>query len=113
MNYSDYRRIWEAVRAIPYGRVATYGQIARLAGFPRGARRVGHALARIPEELAVPWHRVINAKGMLSLPPDSEAYRLQRTRLLEEGVLFNGQKIDLQRFGWRPTLDELLWKPPA
>lgn len=109
---ATYQRIWQTVRAIPYGQVATYGQIADLAGFPRQARLVGYALYQLPEGSAVPWHRVINARGMLSFPRDSAPYQKQKALLLEEGVVFSGPRVDLERFGWRPSLDELLWRPP-
>jgi methylated-DNA-protein-cysteine methyltransferase-like protein len=104
-----YQRIWRAVGAIPYGRVATYGWIAELAGFPRQARQVGYALHNLPAHSPVPWQRVINAKGMISFPLGSEPHRLQRDLLLAEGIIFQGQRIDLQRFGWRPTVDEAVW----
>jgi methylated-DNA-protein-cysteine methyltransferase-like protein len=95
-------RIWQVVFAIPAGRVCTYGEVARLAGLPRAARRVGAALKGLPPETALPWHRVINAQGRISLPPGSSAHARQRERLEAEGVLFklNGA-VDLRRFGWR------------
>lgn len=104
------QRIWRTVQRIPCGRVATYGQVADQAGLPRRARLVGHALRRAPRELALPWHRVINAQGRLSFPSGSEAYRLQRTRLEDEGVVFVGGRVDLGRYAWLPSLDELLWR---
>ena len=104
------RRIWALVCAIPAGRVATYGQIAALAGLPRRARLVGHALRHLPATTPVPWHRVINASGGISFPKGSESYRLQQALLLAEGVEFTGKQIDLNRFRWRPDLDELLWR---
>lgn len=61
-------RIWTVVAAIPVGRVATYGQVAELAGLPRGARAVGLAMARLPAGTRLPWHRVINATGKVSIP---------------------------------------------
>ena len=107
-----YRRIWQTVADIPYGRVATYGQVADLAGLPRAARLVGYALRQTPAGLDIPWHRVINAGGRISFPPRSDAYRRQLERLGEEGVELIGGRIDLDRYRWRPaTLDELLWKP--
>ena len=107
-----YQAIWRTVCDIPYGQVATYGQIAELAGFARQARLVGYALHNIPSHSEIPWHRVINAGGRISFPVDSDAYREQRARLQAEGVTFNGQQIDLKRYRWQPSLDELLWKPP-
>ena len=96
-----YRRL---VRLIPEGRVATYGQIAALAGHPRNARQVGYTLARLSDE-SVPWHRVVNVKGSISdrgFDP-LESVDRQRFLLQEEGVVFDRRgRIDLERFGWRP-----------
>lgn len=92
------------VRLIPEGRVATYGQIATLAGHPRNARQVGYALARLNDE-SVPWHRVVNLRGSISdrgFDP-LESVERQRFLLQEEGVVFDRRgRIDLDRFGWRP-----------
>lgn len=101
---SKYDRIQEAVRRIPAGRVATYGQIAVLAGLPGQARLVGYALHSLPEHTTVPWHRVINARGRISLGRAVPGGDLeQRFRLEAEGVLFSGDaRVDLARFGWRP-----------
>ncbi len=97
--YNSYARIFDAVRGIPAGRVATYGQIAESAGLPGQARLVGYALHRCPPGLQ--WHRVINARGTISLPVDSTAAITQRRRLMDEGVVFLGSRVDLGRFGWR------------
>lgn len=100
---STYQRIYEWVARIPRGRVATYGQIAELAGIPRGARQVGYAMHRAPEGL--PWQRVINAKGEVS-PRSAEqsgAEWEQRHLLEEEGVEFDlAGRCDLRRYRWRP-----------
>ena len=64
-------RIWQVVALIPRGRVATYGDIARQAGMPGAARRVGRALRKLPTDTRIPWHRVLNSSGKISLPPDS------------------------------------------
>ncbi|MES1933129.1 MGMT family protein [Salinisphaera shabanensis T35B1] len=93
-----YAAVFDAVRRIPAGRVTTYGRIARLIGRPRAARQVGYAMHRCPSGL--PWHRVINAQGRISLPAASTAALAQRRRLEEEGVVFIGGKVDLDRFGW-------------
>ncbi len=99
-----YNGIYRVVRGIPRGRVATYGQIAELAGLRGHARQIGYALYALPEESDVPWHRVINARGEISprsLPgPDA----LQRDLLEAEGVRFDsGGRVDLSRFRWRRT----------
>jgi methylated-DNA-protein-cysteine methyltransferase-like protein len=98
-----YRRIWRTVRRIPPGRVATYGQIALIAGFPRQARLVGYALHHTPDRLDIPWHRVINARGEISFPKGSSHYEMQLNRLLEEGVVFVGGRVDLDRYRWRSS----------
>jgi methylated-DNA-protein-cysteine methyltransferase-like protein len=90
------------VRRIPRGRVATYGQIAALAGLGRQARQVGYALHALPGEGHAPWHRVVNARGAISLPPMGGADVTQRLRLEKEGVRFDARgRIDLARYGWR------------
>ncbi|HET6679896.1 MAG TPA: MGMT family protein [Gemmatimonadaceae bacterium] len=96
-------RIWAVVRRIPRGRVATYGQIARLAGLPGHARQVGYALHDLPSGSRVPWHRVINAQGRISRRADGSAGIDQRMLLLNEGVWFDARgKVDLEQFGWHP-----------
>lgn len=99
------------VAAIPRGRVASYGQVAALAGLPRGARQVGRALAQCPPRL--PWHRVLAASGKISLPPGDPAREQQRRRLAREGVVAINDRVSLRRFGWQPDLDELIWGPLA
>jgi methylated-DNA-protein-cysteine methyltransferase-like protein len=108
----DDRRILDAVRAVPRGRVASYGEIAERAGLPRRARLVGRVLAQLPTGTRVPWHRVVNAQGRISLPPGSSAAREQRQRLLAEGVRLSGGRVAMKEFGLRRTLDELLWGRP-
>ncbi len=101
---STHDLILAVVARIPKGRVATYGQIARLAGLPGHARLVGYALHALPEHSRVPWHRVINAKGRISLRSDGLGYdQLQRVLLERESVKFNVQGvISLERLQWRP-----------
>ena len=97
-----YSRIYDVVRRIPRGCVATYGQVATLAGLPGHARQVGYALAALPDDHRVPWHRVINARGEISTRP-SEGYHSQQERLEAEGVELDARgRIDLARFGWKP-----------
>lgn len=93
-----------AVRAIPRGRVATYGQIARLAGLGGQARRAGYALAALPAGSRVPWHRVVNASGRISRRSGDRSVEILQRRLLErEGVRFDtAGRIELARFRWRP-----------
>jgi methylated-DNA-protein-cysteine methyltransferase-like protein len=94
-------RIWQVVALIPSGKVATYGGVARHAGMPGAARRVGMALRSLPADTRIPWHRVINAQGRISLPEGSASQLTQRERLEAEGILFriNGS-VDLCLFGW-------------
>lgn len=98
-----YARILAVVRRIPRGRVATYGQVAALAGYPRAPRLAGYALHALPPGTAVPWHRVLGAGGKLSLArlsPDGAV--TQRLRLAREGVAFDARGcVDLEAFGWR------------
>ncbi len=93
-------RILATVRRIPRGRVATYGQVARLAGMPGHARLAGYALHGCGDP-SVPWHRVINAQGRVSLPEADGQASFQRVLLEAEGVLFVKDRVDLERFGWK------------
>lgn len=95
------QRIWQVVVLIPVGKVATYGDVARQAGLPGAARRVGAALRGLPPDTRIPWHRVINAQGRISLPEGSAGQYTQRERLEAEGVVFRANKtIDLKKFRW-------------
>jgi methylated-DNA-protein-cysteine methyltransferase-like protein len=97
-----YAPIYGAVKRIPRGKVATYGQVARLAGVPGHARLVGYALHRLKEGTGIPWHRVVNRQGRISLPPDPEAGGIQRALLESEGVSFNAAgSIDLTIHQWK------------
>ena len=96
-----HERILEVVARVPRGRVATYGQVARMAGLPRQARLVGYAMHALPSETKIPWHRVVNAHGMVSTTGE-HAVRQQRL-LQREGVRFDERgRIDLDRFQWKP-----------
>ena len=95
-----YSRIYDVVRQIPPGRVATYGQVAELAGLPGHARQVGYALHALKDE-EVPWHRVVNAQGRVSGRSDPGCDGWQRELLEGEGVLFDdGGRVRLDVFGW-------------
>ena len=104
-----YQSVWKVVSEIPSGHVLTYGEVARLSGMPRAARRVSQALRRAPSDLNVPWHRVINSQGKISFPEDSSGWIRQKDRLEEEGVVFLKGKVNLDRFGYRGAVDRLLW----
>ena len=105
--------MWQVVQGIPRGHVLTYGEVARLAGKARWARRVSQAMRRTPRGVELPWHRVVNAQGLISLPADSHGYREQKHRLEEEGVVFLDGRIDLERYGYRGALDHILWSDPS
>jgi len=101
----NYPRIYAAVRRIPRGRVATYGQIADLAGLPGHARQVGYALNALSTESNLPWQRVINSAGRISLRAAPGADHLQRLLLESEGVAFDDSgRVSLDEFQWRPRL---------
>jgi methylated-DNA-protein-cysteine methyltransferase related protein len=100
---NSYRRIYAVAARIPKGRVATYGQIAALAGLPRQARLVGYALHTLPADSDVPWHRVVNAAGKISLRADGLGHdELQAQLLRREGVRFVAGAIPLARYRWQP-----------
>lgn len=97
-----YQRIYAVVRRIPRGRVATYGQIARLAGLAGRARQVGYAMHALPAGSRVPWHRVINAMGRISRRRRFGAELTQRVLLEREGIRFGAAgRVSLERFGWK------------
>jgi methylated-DNA-protein-cysteine methyltransferase related protein len=112
-NLHDYHsKVWDLVRQIPYGKVATYGQIALMIPPPAGVefetykafgpRWVGSAMAACPDD--VPWQRVINSKGEISERPGAQK---QKELLLEEGLVFNDKgRIDLKKYGWKGPGDE-------
>ncbi len=103
MNEISYQeKIWQVVAHIPEGKVATYGQIAELAGLPRMARAVGRTLSQLPKDTQLPWHRVINAKGQISFPVGSDAYICQKERLENEGITLLKGKISLKDYRWQP-----------
>jgi methylated-DNA-protein-cysteine methyltransferase-like protein len=108
----SYRKIWEQAALIPEGQVASYGQIAKQAGLPpRAARMVGRALGAAPQELQLPWHRIVNAQGRIAIPESSPGYKRQQELLRAEGVEVEKGALDMDRYRWEPTLDELVWGP--
>lgn len=93
--------ILTVVSQIPYAKVATYGQIARLAGLPQHARLVGRVLSHLEENTDIPWYRVINAQAKISLNKlDSSGQNIQQQKLLQEGIVLNGDRVDLKRYQW-------------
>lgn len=103
--------VWNVVAAIPPGQVVTYGDVARLAGMPGRARRIGGAIAKAPPDMHLPWHRVVAAGGRIALPPDSAGYRSQIRKLRAEGLTVENGQVDIEERAWTPDLDELLWGP--
>jgi methylated-DNA-protein-cysteine methyltransferase-like protein len=97
----SHARIYAVISRIPHGRVATYGQVANRVRPRCGPRQVGYALAALPDHSTVPWHRVVNAAGKISLRGHSAV--TQQLRLMAEGVdVSAGGRLDLKRFGWKP-----------
>lgn len=105
-----YEAAWELVRTIPPGSVVTYGQVAGWLGSPRAARAVGYAMFSVRDP-DVPWQRVINHKGEISIGGHLHRPDLQRRLLEEEGVEFDAHgRVDLARFGWQPKRRQGLHK---
>ncbi|WP_097460203.1 MGMT family protein [Mangrovitalea sediminis] len=94
--------VWQVVSTIPPGQVATYGQVAQLAGLFGQARYVGYALGQLPAGHEIPWYRVINSQGRISFPQGTPEAMEQAQRLRMEGVEVRDGKISLRRFGWEP-----------
>lgn len=103
-----YKRIEYVVSQIPYGRAATYGQIALLCGKPHNARQVGYALGHSYEGQALPAHRVVNARGYLSGAGAFGAWDMQGKLLEAEGIKTDGQQLDLKKYGWHHSLEDAL-----
>ena len=101
---ADERRsaLYAVLAQIPPGRVVSYGELGALAGLGRAARWVGRCLSSLPDDSALPWHRVVAAGGRLSLPIGSPAGDEQRRRLAAEGVVLAGSRLDIRRYGWHP-----------
>lgn len=98
-------QVWALVRQVPWGRVVTYGTVARCLGRPRASRAVGYALFQL-QDAEVPWHRVVNRHGGVSLGGHPGRAESQRQRLRAEGVHFGPSgHLDLKRFGWDPTVE--------
>jgi len=105
----NYIQIWETVKAIPKGKVASYGQIADLAGLPGRSRLAGTALAHTPTVIKIPWYRVLRSSGQIAFPKGSEQALEQKTLLMSEGVKVYNSRVNLKDFGWQPSVDELLF----
>jgi methylated-DNA-protein-cysteine methyltransferase related protein len=99
-----HEKIFSVVREIPQGKVCTYGQIANIIGI-KSARVVGYAMAAAPFD--IPWHRVVNSKGMISIRKGGEESSSQRELLLQDGIIFKKSKIDLREYLWESPLELL------
>jgi methylated-DNA-protein-cysteine methyltransferase-like protein len=105
----SYERIYAVVSKIPRGKIATYGQVAELAGLSGHARQVGYALHATPDEIAIPWQRVVNAKGEISPRAEPLMAGVQKSLLDAEGIIFDANgRIDLSRCRWQPRLHSFL-----
>ena len=111
MNQQQLEVIYQTIRDIPPGRVASYGLVAKAAALPGRARLVGYALRQTPDHIKLPWHRVLRADGEIAFPKGSPAYEEQIQCLASEGVLVVKGRVNLARFGWDASLDRLLWGP--
>ena len=93
--------ILAVVNQIPYAKVATYGQIARLAGLPKHARLVGRVLSHLDSDTDIPWYRVINAQAKISVKQlDEHGQNIQQQKLMQEGIFLKGDRLDLKRYQW-------------
>ena len=95
-------QLYQVIAAIPSGQVASYGQLAKLAGHSGAARWVGYCLRHLPEDSSLPWHRVITASGKLAFATDSEGYWRQRELLQAEGIILHQHKVSMRRYQWQP-----------
>ncbi|PCM45274.1 MGMT family protein [Marinobacter sp. ANT_B65] len=95
------QKIWQVVLAIPPGRVASYGQVAEMAGLGRQARYIGRALGKLPQGHSVPWYRVIRSSGQIAFPEGSEVYCRQVSSLEAEGVEVVNGRVAMKRFRWQ------------
>jgi methylated-DNA-protein-cysteine methyltransferase-like protein len=94
------QKIWQVVLAIPPGKVASYGQVAEMAGLGRQARYIGRALGKLPQGHTVPWYRVIRSNGQIAFPEGSEVFREQVSLLRAEGVDVVNGRVAMSRFRW-------------
>jgi methylated-DNA-protein-cysteine methyltransferase-like protein len=110
MTNQAYSRIWNTVQSVPVGKVASYGQIADLAGLPGRARLVGKALGFVPNTIEVPWYRIIRSDGKIAFPQGSEHAERQIALLQQEDVAVFNHRVKMKVFQWQPDLAELLFK---
>ncbi len=95
------RQILEVIARIPYGKVASYGQVAKMAGLPKHARLVGYVLKNLDDDVAIPWFRVINSQGKISLSKLNEkGENIQKLKLLDEGINILNDKVNMKVYAW-------------
>lgn len=104
------KQIWKTVLVIPKGKVASYGQIADLAGLPGRARLVGKSLGLAPKGMKLPWYRVLRSSGQLAFEKGSQSAEKQKGLLQQEEVVVLNNRVKLKEFGWQPDLAEILMK---
>jgi len=107
-NQQKAAQIWNTVIKVPYGKVASYGLIADLAGLPGRARLVGTIMQYAPAEMNLPWYRILKSNGHLAFPGGSQMARRQTDLLREEGIIVVNNRVNLKHFLWQPDLGELL-----
>jgi len=101
-------RIWKTIKVVPKGKVASYGQIADLAGLPGRARLVGKALGHAPKSLNLPWYRILRSSGQLAFEKGSQQAENQKGLLQQENVVVLNNRVKLKDYGWQPDLSEIL-----
>jgi methylated-DNA-protein-cysteine methyltransferase related protein len=104
------KQIWKTVQAVPFGKVASYGQIADLAGLPGRARLVGKSLGLAPHSMQLPWYRILRSSGQLAFEKGSAQAEKQKGLLQQEEVVVFNNRVKLKDFGWQPDLAEMLMK---
>ncbi|MEE2764726.1 MAG: MGMT family protein [Pseudomonadota bacterium] len=102
MEATKDQKIWQVVLAIPKGKVASYGQVADMAGLGRQARYIGRALGKLPEGHKVPWYRVIRSNGQIAFPEGSPTFERQKCLLEQEGVVVVEGRVKMSQFRWQP-----------
>lgn len=109
MATASIQRIWKVAKLVPEGRVASYGQLADLAGLPGRARLTSKALGQAPNTLSLPWHRILRSSGHIAFPKGSEMALRQQSLLREEGIVVNKLRVSMVEFQWQPDMATLLF----
>ncbi len=102
MEATKDQKIWQVVLSIPQGKVASYGQVAAMAGLGRQARYIGRALGKLPAGHSVPWYRVIRSNGQIAFPEGTETFATQKKLLEQEGVEVKNGRIPMRHYQWQP-----------